>query len=320
MVAPQRRLSRQPASEAVGRRATYSACMRIGLWIGGNRLEDFVDSARQAKEAGFPSVWAGQIFGLDTLTAFAVAGREVRGLEWGTGVVPIYPRHPIALAMQALTTNAAVDGRLTLGIGPSHQIVIETLHGLDYSRPASYTEEYLQALLPLLREGTVSFAGSHVTAHITLDPDKAFGVPVLLSALAPRMLRLAGAVADGTVTWMTGPKTVTTHVVPSIRAAASEAGRPEPRVVMALPVAVTDDVAQARTRAGEIFAVYGGLPAYRAVLDREGAEGPGDVVIAGDAATVRAQIAELGESGVTEFVAVTFTERERTMSALQKLL
>jgi F420-dependent oxidoreductase-like protein len=308
------------AAEAVGRPATYSACMRIGLWIGGNRLEDFVDSARQAKEAGFPSVWAGQIFGLDTLTAFAVAGREVRGLEWGTGVIPIYPRHPIALAMQALTTNAAVDGRLTLGIGPSHQVVIEALHGLDYSRPASYTEEYLHALLPLLREGKVSFAGSQVTAHITLDPDKAFGVPVLLSALAPRMLRLAGAVADGTVTWMTGPKTVTTHVVPSIRAAAKEAGRPEPRVVMALPVAVTDDVAQARARAGEIFSVYGGLPAYRAVLDREGAEGPGDVVIAGDVATVRTQIADLGEGGVTEFVAVTFTERERTVSALQELL
>lgn len=294
--------------------------MRIGLWIGGSTIEEFVEDARRAKEAGFPSVWAGQIFGLDTLTAFAVAGREVSGLDWGTGVVPIYPRHPIALAMQALTTNAAVGGRLTLGIGPSHQVVIEALHGLDYSRPASYTEEYLQALLPLLHEGKVSFAGNQVTAHITLDAGEGFGVPVLLSALAPRMLRLAGTLAEGTVTWMAGPKTVTTHVAPSIRAAATQAGRPEPRVVMALPVAVTDDVAGARARAAELFAVYGGLPAYRAVLDREGAEGPGDVVIAGDAKTVKAQIADLADGGVTEFVAVTFVERERTRAAVQELL
>lgn len=294
--------------------------MRIGLWIGGSRLEDFVDSARRAKDAGFGSVWAGQIFGLDTLTAFAVAGREVSGLDWGTGVVPTYPRHPIALGMQALTTNAAVGGRLTLGIGPSHQVVIETLHGLDYSRPASYMEEYLEALLALLHDGKVSFDGDQVTAHVTLDQEGGFGVPVLLSALAPRMLRLAGTKADGTVTWMTGPKTLSAHVVPSIRAAAAEAGRGEPRVVTALPVAVTDDVAQARTKAAELFAIYGGLPAYRAVLDREGAEGPGDVAIAGDADSVKAQIAEIAESGVTEFVAVTFVERERTVSVLQEML
>ena len=294
--------------------------MRISLWIGGSTIEEFVDGARRAKEAGFPAVWAGQIFGLDTLTAFAVAGREVSGLDWGTGVVPIYPRHPIALAMQAVTTNAAVNGRLTLGIGPSHQVVIEALHGLDYSRPASYTEEYLHALLPLLQDGKVSFAGTQLTAHVTLDAAEGFGVPVLLSALAPRMLRLAGTLAAGTVTWMAGPKTVTTHVAPSIRAAAAEAGRPEPRVVMALPVAVTDDPAGARARAAELFAIYGGLPAYRAVLDREGAEGPGDVVIAGDATTVKAHIAGLADSGVTEFVAVTFTERQRTVAALQELL
>ncbi|HZU78272.1 MAG TPA: TIGR03564 family F420-dependent LLM class oxidoreductase, partial [Acidimicrobiales bacterium] len=220
--------------------------MRLGIWLTANELQGFVDEAWQARELGFRSVWSGQIFSLDTLTAMAVAGREVPGLEWGTAVVPTYPRHPVALAMQALTTNAAVGGGLTLGIGPSHQIVIETLHGLDYSRPASHTEEYLCALVPLLETGAVSTTGEQVTAHMTLTEPHALGVPVLLAALAPRMLRLAGTLASGTVTWMTGPKTIESHVAPSVRAAAEAAGRSAPRVVMALPVAVTDDAPAAR--------------------------------------------------------------------------
>jgi F420-dependent oxidoreductase-like protein len=292
--------------------------MRVGLWLTAEHVDGVVAAAREAKEAGFGSVWNGQIFGGDTLTTFAVAGREVPGLDWGTGVVPTYPRHPIALAMQAVTT-AALGGRLTLGVGPSHQIVVEAIHGLDYSRPAAHTEEYLRALVPLVTEGAVSLSGDQVSAHATLSNPEGLGVPVLLAALAPRMLRLAGTLAQGTVTWMVGPRTVAEHIVPSVRAAAEEAQRPAPRVVMALPVAVTDDPAGARSRAAEIFSVYGTLPAYRAVLDREGAEGPGDVVIAGGAGEVTDRIAALADTGVTEFVAVPFAERQRTIDALRAL-
>ena len=294
--------------------------MRVGLWLTAEHLDGVVEAAREAKEAGFASVWNGQIFGGDTLTTFAVAGREVPGLDWGTGVVPTYPRHPLALAMQAVTTNAAVGGRLTLGVGPSHQVVVEAIHGLDYSRPASHTEEYLRALVPLVTEGAVSVTGEQVSAHAALSNRDGLGVPVLLAALAPRMLRLAATLAQGTVTWMVGPRTVAEHIAPSVRAAAEEAGRPAPRVVMALPVAVTDDPGEARSRAAEIFSVYGTLPAYRAVLDREGAEGPGDVVIAGDAGEVTGRIAALADAGVTEFVAVPFAERARTVDALRALL
>lgn len=294
--------------------------MRLGLWIGGDGIAQFVDQARQAKASGFTSVWSGQIFGPDTLTAFAVAGSQVDGLDWGTAVVPTYPRHPTALAMQALTTNAAVGGRLTLGVGPSHQIVVEAMLGLDYSRPAAHTEEYLRALVPLLRQGQVAAAGAQVSAHMGLTTTEGLGVPVLVSALGPRMLRVAGELADGTVTWMTGPRTVAGHVAPSIRRAAAEAGRGDPRVVMALPVAVTDDPAPARQKASELFAVYGGLPAYRAMLDREGAEGPADVALAGSAATVHSAIREIEDAGVTEFVAVCFTDRQRTVDALAQLL
>ena len=294
--------------------------MRLGLFLPNDDLEQLIEAARQAKEAGFPSVWSGQIFGLDALTAFAAAGREVRGLSWGTAVVPTYPRHPAALAMQARTTNAAVGGTLTLGIGPSHQIVVEAIHGLDYSRPAAHTEEYLRALLPLLDTGAVSSAGEQVSAHLTLSTSAGQGVPVVLAALAPRMLRLAGSVAGGTVTWMVGPKTMESHIAPSVRAAADAAGRPEPRVVMALPVAVTDDEAGARALAAETFSIYGNLPAYRAVLDREGAAGPGDVVMAGDEQTVSAFVRSLPERGVTEFVAVPFANRARTVETLASLI
>jgi F420-dependent oxidoreductase-like protein len=294
--------------------------VRIGLWVQADELDTLIRQAAKAKAAGFQSVWAGQTFGLDTLTAFAVAGREVPGLAWGTAVVPTYPRHPAVLAMQALTTNTAVGGTLTLGIGPSHKIVIESIFGLDYSRPASHTEEYLRALVPLLDAGSASFAGEQVRAQLGLTARQGLGVPVLLSALAPRMLRLAGSLAAGTVTWMTGPKTVESHIAPSVRAAAEAAGRPEPRVVMALPVAVTDDEAAARAKGAELFAVYGGLPAYRAVLDREGAAGPAEVILAGDERMVLDVVRSLPERGVTEFVAVPFAEQERTIEALATLL
>jgi F420-dependent oxidoreductase-like protein len=294
--------------------------MRTGLWIETNSVEAVIADAKRAKESGFRSLWAGQIFHLDTLTAFAVAGHEVPGLEWGTGVVPTYPRHPLALAMQAITTNAAVGGGLTLGIGPSHQIVVEAIHGLDYSRPASHIEEYLKALVPLVREGKVSSAGEQVTAHATIGTKEGLGVPVLVAALAPRMLRLAGTLADGTVTWMVGPKTISSHIAPSIRAAAEEAGRPMPRVVMALPVAVTGDETAARAKAAETFSIYGTLPAYRAALDREGVDGPGDVAIVGEATEVADRIRALEEAGVTEFVIVPFAEGRRTLEALAGLL
>lgn len=294
--------------------------MRIGLWIGeAQDLPGIVDQARRAKEAGFPSVWAGQIFGLDVLTAFAAAGSQVEGLDWGTAVVPTYPRHPAVLAMQARTANAAVGGRLTLGVGPSHQVVVESIFGLDYSKPATHTEEYLRALVPLVRQGQVSVDGSQVSAHLTLSTAEGQDMPVVVSALGPRMLRLAGELADGTVTWMTGTKTIADHIVPSIRQGAAQAGRPPPKVVVVLPVAVTDDPSAARARAGELFAGYGTLPAYRAMLDREGAAGPADVVVAGDAAHVQGAVRALEDAGATEFVAVCFTERQRTVEALDGL-
>lgn len=295
--------------------------MRIGLFVGTQSLDEFVPQVRMAADAGFASAWAPQIFALNALTALAIAGREVAGIDLGTSVVPTYPQHPTSLAIQALTTQAACGGRLTLGIGLSHQIVVEAMWGYDFSKPARHMKEYLSALLPLLRDRSVAFEGETVKAMGQLNLAGDVPAPgVLLAALAPRMLHLAGALAEGTITWMTGAKTVGAHIVPHLTRAADEAGRESPRVVVALPVAVSSDEAAARELAARTFAIYGQLPSYRAMLDREGAEGPADVAIVGDASTVRGQIEEIFAQGATEFVVAPFHEPERTLEAVAELI
>ncbi len=301
--------------------------MRIGTSLteadGPGALDTLADEIRRAADDGFASGWISNIFGLEALTALAVAGRGIPAIELGTAVVPTYPRHPAVLAQQALTADLALGGRLALGIGLSHQIVIENMYGYSFDKPARHMREYLSVLLPLLDGEQAGFDGETVHAHIGLSVPRLDRIPVLLAALAPQMLRLAGQRADGTVLWMTGPATVRDYIVPSITAAAQSAGRPAPRVVCVLPVCVTDDVAASRAAADKIFAIYGQLPSYRAMLDKEGAAGPGDVAITGDEDTVAAQITELADAGVTDFVAGEYgrgPDKQRTRDLLKSLM
>jgi F420-dependent oxidoreductase-like protein len=221
-------------------------------------------------------------------------------------VVPTYPRHPTAMAQQALTAQAAARGRFVLGIGLSHQMVIENMFGLSWAKPYSHMKEYLEVLAPLIRQGSVNHNGTEFRVNATVNVHGASPCPIMLAALAPKMLRLAGSVGDGTITWMTGPKTLANHIAPRLNEAAAEAGKPAPRVVAGLPIAVTKDVAAARQVAGQAFQVYGFLPSYRAMLDREGAEGPADVAVVGDEDDVNAQLDRLAEAGVTDFLAAPF--------------
>ena len=298
--------------------------MEIAIGIGGRDVDEAVAQVEQAAADGFRSVWMSNIFGLDAITLAAVAGRTVPEIRLGTAVVPIAPRHPHAMAQQAMTAHDAVGGRFTLGIGLSHQIVIESMFGLSYERPAAQMREYLAVLLPLLREGTASFDGTYHRVHATLERSgDPVGPPVLIAAMAPRMLRLAGAAADGTILWLTGRRTIAEHVAPRITAAAEEAGRPAPRVVCSLPVAVTPDPDAARQRVAKTWELYGSLPSYRAMLDKEGAEGPADVAVVGDEATVEAELRRYAEAGVTEFSAVRVGDREtveRTTAVLRSML
>jgi F420-dependent oxidoreductase-like protein len=289
--------------------------------LGAAGIDDAIAQVADAKQRGFSSVWSSQIFGMDALVALAVVGREVPDIELGTAVIPTYPRHPQALAMQALTVQAAIGDRLALGIGLSHQIVIEGMYGMSFDKPARHMREYLSILMPLLNGENVSFSGDTLTWR-GMGPIEIAGAKpprVLLAALAPRMLELAGGVADGTVTWMTGPATVADHIVPSITKAAEQAGRPAPRVGVGLPVAVTADPDKAREEASSVFAIYGQLPSYRAMLDREGAAGPADVAIVGDEETVAKEIRRVFEAGATDFVAAVYGDVARTNDVLADL-
>ncbi len=279
--------------------------MRIGIFGGEGSVADLVAMATKAETDGFDSFWLPQIFGVDALCTHTLIAHEVPRIELGTAVVPTYPRHPSVLAAQALTVSQVSGGRFTLGIGLSHQIVIEHMLGYSYDRPAHHMEEYLLAIEPLLQGQAADVSGDTLSAHLGLQID-APSVPLLVAALGPKMLRLAAEHAAGTVTWMTGPKTLGDHTVPTITAATTELGTDAPRIVGALPVAVTSDAEGARAKAAKVFQVYGQLPSYRAMLDREGAEGPADVALIGTVAEVEAGIGRMRDAGVTDFVAVEF--------------
>lgn len=299
--------------------------MRIGALIDDGRpVPEVVARVRRLAEGGLASAWATQVFGYDALTLLAVVGAAVPDVELGTGVVPVYSRHPQVMAQQALTVQAATGGRLTLGIGMSHQVVVEGLWGLSYERPARFLREYLDALVPMLSGEQVRAEGEVVTAR-TMGPLEVPGASrpgLLVAALGPVLLGIAGRVADGTVTWMTGRRTIAEHVAPTIVQAAAAAGRPAPRVVVALPAVVTDDPAAARERIDRVLAVYPSLPSYKAMLDREGAERPSDIALVGGEDEVAAGVAGLEAAGATDFVASvigTADDRARTDALLSSL-
>jgi F420-dependent oxidoreductase-like protein len=287
--------------------------MRIGCLIDDSKpVAEIVEQVQGYADAGYSSAWCTQIFGPDALTLQAVVGSHVPGIELGTAVVPVYPRHPQMLAQQALTVQAATGNRLVLGIGLSHQVVIEGMWGYSYEKPARYMREYLSILMPLLAGETVSVEGEMLTckSFARLPIAAAEAPPVLVAALGPTMLAQAGRMASGTVTWMTGTNTIADHIVPSITAAAAEASRPAPRVVVSLPIVVTADPDAARQRIDEYFSIYPNLPSYRAMLDREGAEHPSAIAFVGDEDQVGAHLDRLADAGATDFVAAVVGSRD----------
>jgi F420-dependent oxidoreductase-like protein len=298
--------------------------MRIGILVGEGaggrpRVDDVIEEAKQAEADGFASAWLVNLFGNDPLIMAALAARVTERIELGTAVVPTFTRHPHVMAQQALTLQAASDNRFTLGIGLSHKIVIEDMMGLSWAKPYSHMKEYLAALAPLIREGKVDHQGAEYRVRSSLRVPGAEPCSIILAAMAPKMLALAGSQADGTVTWMTGKKTLADYVVPRIREAAEQSGRPG-RVVACLPICVTNDVEAERKRVGKAFAMYGSLPSYRAMLDREGVDGPAEVALLGSAAQLEDELGRLAEGGVTDLVAGIYSRDEDAAGATRELL
>lgn len=287
-------------------------------------LPRFVDTLTDVVKHGFTSIWLPQLpampgsSGWDPLVVLALVGQRAAEVDLGTAVSVIYGQHPFTLARQALTVSAAVNGRLTLGLGLSHPAIVEAL-GYTYDRPAAFMEEYLTALLPALSGEPVDVHGDVVTAVGQIEAAGAPAPSVVLAALGPRMLRIAGSRTDGTATSWVGPRTLDTHIVPLLTKAAAAADRPAPRVIAGLPVLLTDKPDEARAHINEEFAAAGGMPAYRAMFDREGVTGPGDVSIVGDEAQLEAQLRRLAEVGVTEFVGTPLGDPESQVRTLEFL-
>jgi len=301
--------------------------MRIGLTGGGASADRIVQQAVEAEADGFTSLWYPSAVLGDPLVAMALAGRATTSIDLGTAVLQTYTCHPVLQANRAAST-AATMGRagLVLGVGPSHLPVIEDAYGLSYEGVGGHTEEYLTVLGALLRGEGVRHRGEHFRVAIPVVSPLPQPVSVMVSALAPRMLRVAGELTDGTILWMANARAVDTHVAPKITAAATAAGRPAPRIVAGLPVAVHDDVDEARATAAKDFANYGVLPNYRRILDIGGAPGPGDAAIVGDETAVTAQIQSLFDAGVTDLWAAPFpvgedrsASRHRTRALLKEL-
>jgi F420-dependent oxidoreductase-like protein len=283
--------------------------MQIGVMVGGQSyrggLDDLVARGVELESRGFRTMWIPNVFGLDAVTGAAVVGRETRTIELGTAVVPTYPRHPTALAQQALTAGAASRGRFTLGIGLSHPLVIEQLMGLSYARRAAHMREYMEVLGPLLRGEPARFSGEEYRVDLALRVPGAPPVPVLIAALGDRMLEIAGRRSAGTILWMVGPRTIEHHIVPKIHAAARSAGRSGLRIVAGMHIVLTSGsgAEAGRAHVEKLLGMYRQMPSYRAMLEIEGSEAPEELALVGDEKSLDAGLARLRDLGVTDFEA-----------------
>jgi F420-dependent oxidoreductase-like protein len=296
------------------------------LVVSGSTVDAYIEHAKAAEADGFSSWWLAQLGAPDALTTLGAVGRETSAIELGTAVIATWPRHPLMLAAQALTTQEMAGGRLTLGIGLAHKPSVEEGLGIPFARPAANMDEYLSVLLPAITERKVAFRGdmwSGATEGIG-GPPGVEAPSVMLAAMGPRMLRIAGARTDGTILWLSGPKTIDELLRPALEAAAEEAGRPRPRIMASVPVCVTDQPEQILELISAVLAGYNDLPSYKAVMDREGVDGPAGVSIVGDEATVRAGIQRFADAGTTDFAPVelvtTPQETEATRALLKSLL
>ncbi len=305
--------------------------MRIGinassLVVTNATGEQYVEHARQAEADGFSTWWLAQLGIPDALTTLGVVGRETSTIELGTAVIATWPRHPLMLAAQALTTQELAGGRLLLGIGLAHKSTVEQTLGIDFARPAANMDEYLSVLLPAMTDRSVSFTGEIWTGRTegTGGPPNVAAPSVMLAAMGPRMLEIAGARTDGTILWLSGPRTIDEVLRPALDAAAERAGRPRPRVMASVPVCVTDEPDRVREFIAAVLVGYNDLPSYRAVMDREGVDGPAGVSIVGDEATVTAGIEAFAGAGTTDFapaeLGTTEDETRRTRELLKSLL
>lgn len=284
-------------------------------------IEAIRADADKAARDGFKSYWLAEhpTGGFDALTVLAVIASSVPDIEMGTAVVPTFPRHPMVLAGQALTSQTALQGRLCLGIGLSHEIMMAQL-GIGFEKPIRHLRDYLSILMPLLEEGRVAYMGETLSCDAQVFHPAEPAPGVVVAALGPQALRVAGSRTDGTTLAWVGPKTITEHIVPCLTEAATKANRNTPRVISTLPVVVTKQAGAIRERISKTLTMYGELPSYKAMFKREGVSGPADLAIAGSEAEVEDALMALKQAGVTDFAASIYATNPDENEETRRLL
>ena len=287
-------------------------------------IDAIAEDARAALSDGFSSYWIAEhpTGGFDALTVLSVVAQEVPDIELGTAIVPTFPRHPMVLAGQALTAQTAIGDRFTLGIGLSHEVMMAQL-GIGFDKPIRHLREYLSILMPLLEQGKVSFKGETLSCEAEIFKPVEKRPCVLVAALGPQMLKVAGTRTDGTTLAWVGPKTIKDHIVPRISEAAAKAGRESPRIIATLPICVTGDAQGLRARITKTLTMYGQLPSYKAMFEREGVSEPGELALVGSASEVEDALSGLMDAGVTDYAASIFAtsvdEQLRTRELLSRV-
>ncbi|BBZ03432.1 LLM class F420-dependent oxidoreductase [Mycolicibacterium chitae] len=297
--------------------------MRIGLTGGGSSVDSIVRQAKQAEEDGFAALWYASAVAGDPLVAMALAGRATSSIELGTAVLQTYPCHPLLQANRAVAAaNAMGRPGFALGLGPSHRPVVEDVLGLSYDHPGRSTDEYVRIVAALLRDGEADFDGADWSTHSAGRMAAAeHPIPVLLAALSPRLLRIAGRHADGVILWLASAAALEGAIMPVLAGAAAEAGRPAPRVVAGLPIAVHEDRDEVRAAVAATATGYGAMSNFERIIETGGGSSAADVAIVGDEQAVRDQLERLIAAGATEVWAqpvAVGADRDRRRSSLQR--
>ena len=276
-------------------------------------LDESVARAKAAERLGFESVWTTQMpDARDAALVLAAYAGQTQHVKLGTGVLPIYTRHPTAMAQMAASLDELSGGRFILGLGISHKVTVEGMWGLRLENPVDAMREYLTIVRSTLRDGGCGFEGRYFTGRVAYSGPRRADLPIMISALNPRMLELAGEIADGIVLYMCTPAYVREHIVPAVRAGREKVGKTLAgfEIVAAVPVSLTSD----RSRAHDVFrktvARYAALPYYRKMMDASGLKEEleqdrvdehvlDQLAGVGDVDRVRGAVARYRESGVT---------------------
>jgi F420-dependent oxidoreductase-like protein len=264
----------------------------------GKSIDQAVERVKRAEELGFDSAYVTHIAARDSLTVLMAYAAPTERIKVGTGVLPIYSRTPVATAQQAATVDEYSGGRLVLGLGVSHQVTVENWYQATVDRPVRAMREYAEIVRAIFRGEEPPQGEVFRTSFRCMGLEPRSDLPIYMAALSPKMLQLAGEIADGVILWLCNPNYIRDVVVPEVRAGLERAGKALEGfdIVAAVPAAVTDDRESAYATMRAELVTYWSLPFYRAMIERSGF---GSEIAAFDAG-IQAGDVERAKAGISD--------------------